>query len=168
MSLIQQALEKTSRAQETRTTTPSPTQKLWNRDPMGAALEQELIQVQESHAARRNLYWKVALVILVVFSLTAFFTLMSRQVVRTAPSKITTASAKAPAVVAVPQAPVKIYGGTIYHLTGITDVGGDAIAVINGRLLSEGDALDAQATIKRISKGEVIVEVRGREMKLIL
>ena len=46
MSLIQQALEKTNRAQETRTTTPAPTP-TWDRDPMGAALERELILVQQ-------------------------------------------------------------------------------------------------------------------------
>jgi hypothetical protein len=161
MSLIQQALERTSRAQETRTAVPARSPKLWNRDPMGAALEQELIRVQESYVARRNLYWKVALGILIVFSLIAFFTVVPRHGARTI-------SPKPPVAVAVPQVPVKIYGGTLYRLTGITDVGGDAIAVINGRLLSEGDALDAQATIKKIGDGEVRVDVRGREMKLVL
>lgn len=168
MSLIQQALEKTSRAQETRTSTPAPVQKIWDCDPMGAALEQELIRVQKAHASRQSLYWKIAVAVLVAFSVGGLFYFNASQNPRAARSGAANTSAPAPVAVAVPQAPVKIYAGTIYRLTGITDVGGDAIAVINGRLLSEGDALDAQAIIKRIAQGEVILDVRGREMKLVL
>ena len=47
MSLIQQALEKTNRAQETRTAPPALPPKVWERDPMGAALERELTQIQQ-------------------------------------------------------------------------------------------------------------------------
>lgn len=157
MSLIQQALEKTSRAQETRTTNPAPVQKHWDRDPMGATLEQELIRVQESHVARQRFYWKVTMGVLVVLSLVIFSCLGVWQALRVNRSQIASSSAS-----------VKIYGGNLYRLTGITDVGGDAIAIINGRLLSEGDALDAQATITKIAKGEVFVGVRGRTMKLVL
>ncbi len=170
MSLIQQALEKTSRAQETRTTTPAPVQKLWERDPMGAALEQELVRVQESHAARQKLYWKITVALLILFSAGSFFYLKTQPAPHAIQPKVSNVSAPAavPVAVAVPQAPVKIYGGNIYRLTGITDVGGDAIAIINGKLLSEGDALDAQATLAKIEDGEVILDVRGRKMKLTL
>ena len=50
MSLIQQALEKTKRMHETKTTDPSSTSKTYERDPMGAILDQELIRVQQSYA----------------------------------------------------------------------------------------------------------------------
>ena len=170
MSLIQQALEKTSRAQETRTTTPTPAQKIWDRDPMGAALEQELIRVQESHAARRSLYWKIAVSVLLSFSVAGFFYFRTPPVPRAIRPGTATPSAHAPApvAVAVRQAPVKIYSGNIYRLTGVTDVGGDAIAVINGRLLSVGDALDDRAIVKKIGNGEVLLDVQGRELKLVL
>ena len=66
MSLIQQALEKTSRSQETQTTTSVPAPKNWARDPMGATLERELIRVQEDYAKRRSFLEKVFLTILLV------------------------------------------------------------------------------------------------------
>ena len=168
MSLIQQALEKTSRAQETRTTTPAPSQKLWDKDPMGAVLEQELVRVQESHAARQKLYWKIAISVLIAFSVASFFYLRTRQIPNVVPSKTANISKTAPAAVVVPQAPVQIYSGHIYRLTGITDLGGNAIAIINGRLLSVGDALDGKTTVKKIGNGEVLLDVQGRELKLVL
>ena len=168
MSLIQQALEKTSRAQETRTSTPVPAQKIWDRDPMGAALEQELIRVQESHAARRSLYWKITVAVLLALSVTAFFYFNARQPAPVVRSKTSEATKAASVAIPVRQAPVKIYSGNIYRLTGVTDLGGHPIAVINGRLLGIGDTLDGKATIKEIGKGEVVLDVQGRELKLVL
>jgi hypothetical protein len=169
MSLIQQALEKTNRAQETRTTTPAPARKLWDRDPMGAALEQQLIRVQESHAARQGLYRKIAVSVFLAFSIGSFVYFEIRQAPRVAPPRIeNTSVSAAPRVIAVPQTPVKIYSGNIYRLTGITDLGGNGVAVINGRLLGVGDALDGRTTVKKIGNGEVLLDVEGRELRLVL
>jgi hypothetical protein len=168
MSLIQQALEKTSRAQETRTTTPTPVQKFLDRDPMGAALEQQLIRVQESHVARQRLYWKIAVSVFIAFSIGSFVYFEIRQAPRITQPRIANTSTTVPEAVAVPRAPIKIYSGNIYRLTGITDLGGHAIAVINGRLLGVGDALDGRTTVKKIGNGEVLLDVEGRELRLVL
>ncbi len=163
MSLIQQALEKTSRVQETRTANSPLSPKAYDRDPMGATLEQELTQVQQSYAKRRSLYWKVALGVLFV----GFIAGLSYVGIRQIPSGVKSASVKAAAPVA-PQMPVRIYAGNIYRLTGITDLGGNAIAVINGRLVGVGDALDGKAVVRAIGSGEVRLDVQGREIKLVL
>jgi len=163
MSLIQQALEKTNRAQETRTTTPAQPPKTWERDLMGAALERELSQVQQKYSKRRNLYWRLSLGVLAVAVIAGLFYVGMRQM----PSTPKSSTVKA-AVPVAPQVPVRIYSGNIYRLTGITDLSGNAIAVINGRLLGVGDALDGKAVIRSIGDGEVLLDVQGKEIRLTL
>ena len=163
MSLIQQALEKTNRAQETRTTTPVQSPKTWDRDPMGAALEKELVQVQQKYAKRRLLYWRVSLSVLLV----CFVAGLSYMGIRHIPSG-TKSSQAIGATSAASQMPIRIYSGNIYRLTGITNLSGKAIAVINGRLVGVGDALDGKAVVRAIGNGEVRLDVQGREIKLTL
>jgi hypothetical protein len=163
MSLIQQALEKTNRAQETRTTTPVQAPKTWERDLMGAALERELTQVQQKYARRKSLYWKVSLGVLAV----CFIAGLSYVGMRQLPAGAQSTSPKIAVPVAAPM-PVRIYSGSIYRLTGITDLSGHAIAVINGRLVGVGDALDGKAVVRAIGQGEVRLDVQGKEIKLVL
>jgi hypothetical protein len=163
MSLIQQALERTSRAQETRTRTPAPAAKPWDRDPMGAKLEQDLIRIQEEYVRRRKLYWKISLGVLAVCFIAGLSYVGWRQIFSGEKSSPVTV-----VVPVAPQVPVKIYSGNIYRLTGITDLSGKAIAVINGRLVGVGDALDGKAVVKTIGVGEVRLDVQGKEIRLAL
>jgi len=159
MSLIQQALEKTHRVQETRTANPSPAAKPYERDPMGGALEQELTQVQESYAKRRRLFMKVSFAVLGV----CFVAGLSFIVMRTSHPK-TRESVNAVAR----QAPLRIFSGTLYRLTGITHMNGKSMAVINDEIVSVGDSLSGTALVKTISNGEVRLDVQGKEIKLTL
>jgi len=159
MSLIQQALEKTSRANETRTTNPAPAPKTYARDPMGAVLERELRQVQQKYAHRRSLYWKVALGVVFV-GLAGVLALVGIHSKNAAPLRT---EAKA-----MPQTPVKIFSGYLYRLTGITNIRGKAIAVINNRLVGIGDTLNGRAIVTAIGNGEVRLDIQGKELKLTL
>lgn len=161
MSLIQQALEKTSRVQETRTANPSSTPKAYDRDPMGATLEQELIQVQQSYAKRRRLYWKVSMGIFAV-CLVAGLSYMGIR------SSHPMTQASSSVVAATSHAPLRIFSGTLYRLTGITNINGKSMAVINDQILSVGDSLSGNAIVKAIGSGEVRLDVQGREIKLTL
>jgi len=160
MSLIQQALERTHRAQETRTTTPAAP-KPYERDILGEGLERELIQVQQAYARRRKRYGMIALAVLTVFFIAGLF------YAGTHGKKPSRGVASSRTVVAAPS-PVRIYSGTIYRLTGITDLGGNRIAVINGRLLGVGDVLDGKASIKSIGQGAVVLDLQGQEVRLTL
>ncbi|MFA7254701.1 MAG: hypothetical protein WC133_01210 [Candidatus Omnitrophota bacterium] len=159
MSLIQQALEKTSRVQETRTANPSPAPKVYERDPMGAALEQELTQVQQSYARRRKFYWKISLGVLAVF----FVAGLSYVGIRSSHSV-----AKVSSGTVTSHAPLRIFSGTLYRLTGITSADGKSMAVINDQIVSVGDPLSGKAMVKAIGNGEVRLDVQGREIKLTL
>ena len=161
MSLIQQALEKTSHGQETRTANPPSAPKMYDRDPMGAALEQELTQVQQSYAKLRKLYWKVSLGVLLV----CFIAGLSYVGVRSSRPQ-TKASSSAATV--MPQAPLRIFSGALYRLTGITNINGKSMAVINEEIVSVGDSLSGKAIVKAIGNGEVRLDVQGREIKLTL
>jgi hypothetical protein len=160
MSLIQQALEKTKCAHETRTTNPPPASKTYERDPMGAVLEQELIQVQQSYSKRRKLYRKVFLALLSVCLVAGLFFLGTRG------KNNVTSPKNEPGV--MPQVPVKIVSGYIYRLTGITNVSGKAIAVINNRLVGVGDKLNNKAVVMTIGEGEVRLDVQGKEIILTM
>ena len=162
MSLIQQALEKTSRVQETKTASPSPSSKTYARDPMGAGLEQELTQIQQSYARRRKLYWKVSLGVLLVCLMAGLFYIgiWSSQPKTKIPSSAVTVTSQ--------QAPLRIFSGTLYRLTGITNINGKSMAVINDEIVSVGDSLQGQAVIKAIGKGEVRLDIQGKEIKLTL
>lgn len=176
MSLIQQALEKTNRTQETQTTTPVPAAKPWDRDPMGAKLEQDLIRIQQEYARRRRLYWKIALgVLFVCFSVGLIYVAGIRKVqpsIKAPPAAVAVsvpiAISAPPEVPAVTQAPLNIYTGSIFRLTGIMDLGDKAMAVINGRIVMAGDSVSDKAFVKAIGKGEVLLDVQGQEIRLIL
>jgi hypothetical protein len=161
MSLIQQALEKTGRVQETRTTTPVSVPKPWERDPTGAILEPKLIQIQQKHSKRWSFYRKAALGALLacVVAGSLYLTIQESR-----------SKSKASFVTAMitPQAPIKIFSGNIYRLTGITDLGGKAMAVINENIVGVGDTLFGKAVVKEIGSGEVRLDVEGREIKLTL
>jgi hypothetical protein len=159
MSLIQQALEKTKRMQETRTTNPPSTLRAYERDPMGVALEQELIQVQQSYAKRRKLYWRIFLALLSVCLMIGLCYLGIHR------TNVTHQKTE-PRV--MPQVPVKIVSGYIYRLTGITNVSGKAIAVINNRLVSVGDTLNNRAVVMAIGEGEVRLDIQGKEFILTM
>ena len=161
MSLIQQALEKTSRVQETRTANPPSAPKTYDRDPMGAALEQELTQVQKSYAKRRRLFWKVSLGVLLVCLIAG----LSYVGIRSSHSKTKVPSN---AVTVTSHAPLRIFSGTLYRLTGITSINGKSMAVINEEIVSVGDSLSGKAIVKAIGNGEVRLDVQGREIKLTL
>ncbi len=172
MSLIQQALEKTNRVQETKITNPPSVPKMYDRDPMGAALEQELTQVQQSYAKRRRLYRRVSLGALLVCLIAGLSYVGIRQIssgVKSAPVEF----APVPAAVLAPalvksKMPIKIDSGNIYRLTGITNINGKPMAVINEEIVSVGDSLSGNAIIKAIGNGEVRLDVQGKEINLIL
>ena len=161
MSLIQQALDKTNKMQETRTANPSPAPKVYDRDPMGVALEQELTQVQRAYAARRRLFWQVSLGVIAV----CFITGLSYLGVLSSHSQ---AKVSSRAITTTSHAPLRIFSGTLYRLTGITSINGKSMAVINEEIVSVGDSLSGKAIVQAIGSGEVRLNVQGREIKLTL
>ncbi len=163
MSLIQQALEKTNRVQKTGTANPASDSKTYDHDPMGAALEEELTQVQQSYAKRRRLYWKVSLGVLLVCLIAGLSYVGTRQIPSGAKSSPVTV-----ATPVAPQMPSKSYSGNVYRLTGITSINGKAMAVINEEIVSVGDSLSGKAIVKAIGNGEVRLDVQGKEIKLTL
>lgn len=159
MSLIQQALEKTNRANETRTTTPVAEPPFKERDLMGATLEQELTQVQERYSRRRSLYRKIFLgVLAMIFIAGISYALTTRN--HSSPVPV----AKVP----VFEAPLRITSGEIFRLTGITSFDGKPMAVINGRIVGEGASLSGKAVVRQIGNGEVRLDVQGQEIRLLL
>ena len=161
MSLIQQALEKTSRAQETRTTTSVPIPKPWERDPTGAGLEHELTQIQQKYSKRRGLYRKAVVGVLLACSVAGFSWLAIRENRPQAKASFVTTTI-------TPQMPIKIFSGNIYRLTGITNLGNKAMAVINESVVGVGDRISGKAVVKEIGSGEVRLDVEGKEIKLTL
>jgi hypothetical protein len=160
MSLIQQALEKTNRVQETKTTNP-PTPRTYEGDPMGAALEQELTQVQQTYAKRRKLYWRVSLGVLLVCLIAglSYFGIWSSH---------PKAKVLARAATVTSHAPLRIFSGTLYRLTGITNMNDKSMAVINEEIVSVGDSLSGNAIVKSIGNGVVRLDVQGKEINLTL
>jgi len=161
MSLIQQALEKTSRVQEPKTAHPPSAPKAYDRDPMGASLEQELARVQQSYAKRRRLYWKISLGVLGVCVIAGLSYVGLRS---SYPKTMDTLRA----VTGTPHAPLRIFSGTLYRLTGIMSINGESMAVINDAIVRVGDPISGKATVKAIGNGEVRLDVQGREIKLTL
>lgn len=165
MSLIQQALEKTNRVQETRTTNLPSDPKVYERDPMGAALEQELTQVQESYSKRRSLYRKAALGVLLVCFIGGLFYVAG---IRRDGAQVSPSAAASGSVRTVSQSPLRIYSGNIFRLSGIMDLGDKPMAVINGNIVGVGDSLSGKAVVREIGKGEVRLDVQGKEIRLAL
>ncbi|MFH0985269.1 MAG: hypothetical protein V1882_07000 [Candidatus Omnitrophota bacterium] len=159
MSLIQQALEKTHRVKETKVTGAGPS--VLDRDPMGAALERELSQVQESYARRRKIFWMISLGVLLMCFVVGLVW---------AGSQYAHSQAKMPAktMLPIPHAPLRIISGSIFRLTGITRINGESMAVINDMIVGIGDSLPGHAIVKAIGDGEVRLDVQGRDLQLIL
>ena len=168
MSVIQQALDKTNRAQQTRTMNPAAVPKPWERDPTGVGLEQELIQVQSHYAKRRDIYWKVALGALLACVVAGFVYFGIRNNPFDAKTPSVPVSSVTMEARSMPQMPFKIFSGNIYRLTGITDLGGKAMAVINGKIVGVGDALDGKTVVKAIDNGKVRLDIQGKEIQLTL
>jgi hypothetical protein len=161
MSLIQQALDKKTFGQETSSANPASDSKVYDRDPMGVALEQELTQVQQSYARRRRLYWKVSLGVLLV----CFVAGLSYMGIRSGHFQ---KKGSLSSVTVTSPVPPRISSGAFYRLTGITSMNGRSMAVINEEIVSVGESLSDQAIVKAIGNGEVRLDVRGREIKLTL
>lgn len=163
MSLIQQALEKKNRSEETKKTAHASTSKIWERGPMGLSLEKELIQVQAGHDKRRRFFEKMLLgVFVAIFILGAgYYGRGNKQ-----PGMMLRLSM--PAATIIPHVPLKIFSGNIYRLTGITNVKGQSMAVINGQIVSVGDSLSDKAIVKTIGHGKVHLDVQGKEIILTL
>jgi len=154
MSLIQQALEKTSRAQETRTSTPVAAPKPWERDPTGTNLEHELIQVQKKYSKQKRFFRGAVVAILFLGVVAGLYYFLTRQDhPKTQASFVTTTI--------MPQVPVRIF-------TGITNLGGKAMAVINENIVGVGDVLSGKAVVKEIGTGEVRLDIEGKEIHLKL
>ncbi len=165
MSLIQQALEKASRAQETRTTTPALDPKPWELDPSGAPLEKKLEEVQQKNAVhRRNGRWILIGALLVCAGTVFFFTKISIGPTRLETSGVMNAVTPTAAL----QAPIRILSGPIYRLTGITILGDKPMAVINEEIVGVGALLPGKAIVKEIGNGEVLLDVQGKDLRLRL
>lgn len=155
MSLIQQALEKARRApaiSEGKPVMPS----VVRPDPMGSDLENQLQRVQKEYAGRRIFYRKLIVGVLFLALLTSFlifFNSSSGEKTKT-PYRVSK------------QAPAKLFSGGMYRLTGITKIDGVWQAVINDEIVQTGDWLAKNAQVKTIQDHEVLLDVRGREIKL--
>jgi len=162
MSLIQEALEKTSRAPLLHAKGMAP--KLAG-DPMGAHLEKELVRVQEQYALRRAFYrkWGTAGTLLLCVAGILFcvgsFVIAERS-----------SSGNAPGAAARPGTVIsqRTSYNAPFRLTGITNMGDEAVALIDGKILRVGDSLSGKAVVKSIGNGSVLLEVRGKEVRLEL
>jgi hypothetical protein len=174
MSLIQKALEKSSRAQATTLRTRLAVPKPWERDLAGEDLEEKIIQVQKNHIKQRSSRWRAAAGVMALFCIISLagiaYVGISRScplpAVAAAPMYLPAAETHVlptlPEIVPVP-VPVEIF-----HLTGIMSLGGKPMAMINGKIVGEGDPLSGKAVVKQIGKGEVRLDVQGKEIKLTL
>ncbi|HNX68854.1 MAG TPA: hypothetical protein PLL75_07745 [Candidatus Omnitrophota bacterium] len=182
MSLIQQALDKTNRAQETliRVTPSAP--KPWQRDPMGGQLEQELTRVQQAYSRRQKFYWIAGVgCACILLAGIIFYSMDSvrkspvppRPVLREAVAVIPApAPASVPAPVAVSAPRPQVFQNTFvkvsFRLTGITNLGPRSVAIIDGRIVGEGDVLSGKAFVKSVGKDLVRLDVQGKEVLLTL
>lgn len=164
MSLIQEALEKTNRAPSAQAKGILP--KSLAGDPMGVHLEKELTRVQNEYAQRRGRYrkWGIGGIALLCVAglLFSFGNILNKQ---------GPAPGKAPEVLVVRPA-VAVSQNTFYNvpfrLTGITDVGGEAMALIDGQIVKVGDSLSGKAVVKSIGDGAVLLDARGKQIRLEL
>lgn len=171
MSLIQQALEKTKRTQKTEMRERPVSPKPYELDPMGVALERELIEIQRKYAERSRRFWKVTVAFFLFFVVAVSFSLgalrlpaFSKPLPEREFLPVVTVSTPvlAPAVRDLQKHQKH------YHLTGIIDPNGSAIAVINGRLFAVGDFVDAHAFVKAIGPRGVVLDTQGTDMRVDL
>ena len=167
MSLIQQALEKSSRAQMPKTKTPVAAPRPWERDPTGADLEKKIIQVQKNIARRRIFQWRNVTGVLLLGVIAGIFYLGISQA-RLSPAVSVPVPPPSVVETPAPQVPLQVVTGDIFHLTGITSFGGKPMAVINEKIVTEGSSLSGMAIVKQIGNGEVRLDVHGREIRLTL
>lgn len=161
MSLIQQALEKTHRTKGGGPAGSPSFKEALERDSMGASLERELTQVQESYARRRKLYRMIFLGVLGL----CFVAGAGWIGIQYGPFKTKTSPK---AAVAVFHAPLRISSGAIFRLTGITRINGRPMAVINEEIVGVGDLLPGRAVVKTIGDGKVQLDIQGRDIQLVL
>lgn len=168
MSLIQEALEKTKRVVETQAPPAPASPQPPAPDPMGDHLEKELTRVQENYAKRRASYRRWGLfggVCLCAFAVFYFYWTSLSRPPRSVPSKLpAVAAVRRPEIVARQFVP----DGLSFHLTGVTDLGGRKVALIDEQIVGVGESLPGGATIKKIERQSVILEMRGKEILLEL
>jgi len=163
MSLIQAALEKTN-------CPPSPSRpkampQFMTGDPMGAHLEKELTRVQREYARHRVSYrkWGITGALLLCVAGVLFYlagsALPSRYSPRSEPGEIPRPSR------VVSQ---RVFFSVPLRLTGITNFGKKSLALINGQFVGVGDALSGNTVVKSIDDGSVLLDVRGKEIRLEL
>ena len=164
MSLIQEALEKTNRAPSSQA--KGIAAKSLAGDPLGAHLEKELTRVQQDYAQRRALYrkWGIAGTVLLCAAglLFSFGSLSGKQAL--SPGKAPEVLVVRPAVAA----PQNYFHNVPFRLTGITNVGGEAMALIDGQIVKVGESLSGKAVVRSIGDGAVLLDVRGKQVRLEL
>lgn len=157
MSLIQEALERTHRGQNS-SPASIETPRTVKKNPMDADLEKEVRRVQQTHLGRMALYKKLAAGVLLFCLLSGITFLInhrsydkkSQHTARSSSQKMFFSSADA------------------YRLTGIMKFGNENMAVINDEIVGIGAPLSGKATVKNIGNDEVLLDIRGKEVKLVL
>ncbi len=133
---------------------------------MGAHIEKELTRVQKEYAQRRTHSWKwgigVAAFLCAAGLLFSFRgTLKNEGISPGNASEVLVV--RSPAVVSL-----NASYNVPFRLTGITSRGGEAMALINGQVVAVGDSLPGKAVVKSIGDGAVLLEVRGKQVRLEL
>ncbi|OQA56788.1 MAG: hypothetical protein BWY42_00821 [Candidatus Omnitrophica bacterium ADurb.Bin277] len=178
MSLIQAALNKTNTLQEkvaapsvSAVTTPKPgapsSARVWP-GVIDEHLERELRDVQAYHRNHRVFWRKVAAGVLVLLvAVTAPVLLRSFKKVKVDMPAILSAGAVTVANVAPAQTAIPA-PAPAFRLSGIINLGDRPSAVINDEIVSVGDVVSKQATVKSIGAGAVLLELGGKEIRLQL
>ncbi|HOW59002.1 MAG TPA: hypothetical protein PLO78_04680 [Candidatus Omnitrophota bacterium] len=155
MSLIQDALERMGRTTPSHPSAKKNNRRLWERDPMGSKLEQELTKIQREYIKRRNLR-KILVIGFLVVCLSSLAVLifntkfLGKISYKGAPVKGSSS--------------VKIIFGGVYRLSGITKFGNERKAVINDEHIGVGEQLSEDIFVKEIQKNKVILVARGKEI----
>lgn len=159
MSLIQEALERTHRGQNV-SPASIETSKPIQKNPIDADLEKEVRRVQQTHLKQTDFYKKLSAGI-VLLCLVGGIVLWvnhrphgkggrSQSIARSLSQKMFFSSTDA------------------YRLTGIMKFGNENMAVINDEIVGVGATLFGKATVKNIRSDEVLLDVRGKEVTLVL
>ncbi len=159
MSLIQQALEKTRKKQEEHAASEAVKRKqLYDEKFFGKDFEKKLYDAQKNQLPyeRQKKLPFLAIVIIPAIAAAAIILFLLPQ----NKSQFSGGTNSTPVL--------QLSTGTIYRLTGITDLRERKIAVLNGHLSSVGDKVGSEAVVKEINDGFVILDVHGSEVRLTL